>query len=179
MEREARWHVIATILIGAAFLALAAIIGRNTWTFLAGARTAQGIVVGVEPDEDGEGSFPVISFTTPDGKTHRFRGALAASLSPQPGERVDVVYHPNEPSSAKVKGLLSLWMGPLVAGGFGVAIVGVGLAVMFNVGGGSGPASAPTFERSPRPEGSRPCPRCGHSVGSGTLNCPRCFAPTS
>jgi hypothetical protein len=118
------------------FLLPAAILSRNAWRLLAAGQTAPGVVVGVEPGNDGEGSFPVVSFTTPDGQAHRFRDGLSSSFSPAVGGPVEVLYDPAAPSRARVKSFWSLWLAPLFFGGFGLAIVGAGLAVFLGVGEG-------------------------------------------
>jgi hypothetical protein len=139
MQRSDRWPVIGSFLIGAVFLLPAAILSRDSWRLLDAWETAPGIVVGMVPDEAGEGPFPSVSFATPDGQAHTFRDRLGASLSPAVGSPVEVLYDPAAPSRARVKSFLSLWLPTLVFGGFGAACVGVGLAIGLGVGEGAAP----------------------------------------
>lgn len=136
MQRSALPQFIGSCLIGVVFLLPAAIMSRNTWRLLAAGQTAPGVVVALEPDEEGEGSFPVVSFTTPNGQVHRFRDHLSSSFSPAVGRPVEVLYEPAAPARARVKSFWSLWLGSLVFGGFGITIVLVGLAVLLGVGDG-------------------------------------------
>jgi hypothetical protein len=113
------WQPISLIAIGAVILVPAALLSRTTLRHLSSGTTAPGTVVALEDDRDG-GVFPVVGFRTPDGRAHRFRDSLSARFSPPVGGTVQVLYAPEAPERARVKSFLSLWLGPLVVGAFGV-----------------------------------------------------------
>ena len=96
---------------------------------------AQGVVIDLEENYDGDGSTykPVVQFKTRDGKSVEF----ASSYSSYPpaydiGENVTVVYPPENPSEAIIKGdgqilhIIFMLLGGIVASvGFFLILVGI------------------------------------------------------
>ncbi len=167
-------YLIATSLIGGGLLLLAAISFQKTWSFVSVARIASGVVVGHELDSESEAYFPVVSFEVPEGGTRRIRGNVSSSKGAPTGQSAQVLYDPRNPSRARIKGFFQIWGGTLVASVLGLLIGGGGLLGYFGTPSDRRPPPEPVLARS---ETTAPCPRCGHPVGRGTLNCPKCFAP--
>ena len=70
---------------------------------------------------------PVVRFKTQTGHTVEFIANLA--LRPAPfsiGERVEVVYHPENPGQAQINSFLYLWFNTLILAGFGIFTVAMG-----------------------------------------------------
>ncbi|MFH2063139.1 MAG: DUF3592 domain-containing protein [bacterium] len=71
---------------------------------------------------------PVISFLTEDGQTVEYRSDFGTSPPVhEVGEKVDVIYDPQDPSRAEIDSFVSLWLGPILVAGGGVLITAVGL----------------------------------------------------
>ncbi|MFA5853980.1 MAG: DUF3592 domain-containing protein [Patescibacteria group bacterium] len=56
---------------------------------------------------------PVVTFTTPDGRTHKFTSALSTGAIPKIGQRVEVLYNPKSPGSAEINSFSALWLGSI------------------------------------------------------------------
>lgn len=88
------------------------------------ATTAEGTVVGYEQMESMRGRSQVgvqpaysnvVEFRSADGQRHLFVtewGSAAAVYDK--GERVTVLYRPEDPENAKIRGFVSLYVGPLL-----------------------------------------------------------------
>lgn len=120
------WPLLGTFAIGAAFLVPAVLLAARNAAFLRIARPARGVVIAHEPDREGETYFPVVSFRTAAGGTHTFRGSIASSANAPTGIPVDVLYDPDDPSQARVKGFFSLWAGALALGTVALLVLGTG-----------------------------------------------------
>lgn len=81
---------------------------QSTQEFLATAVDATGQVTQVRSKTDSDGDiryYPEISFQTSTGQSHRFVGSSGTSFSKyRKGDSVDVLYAPEEPSNAAIKG---------------------------------------------------------------------------
>ncbi|NOY69315.1 MAG: DUF3592 domain-containing protein [Deltaproteobacteria bacterium] len=70
---------------------------------------------------------PVIGFTTKAGKTITFNGSMnnksLLTKSYKPGENVEVVYDPHDPSNAKVNAFAEFWFAPLLLLFIGAAFI--------------------------------------------------------
>lgn len=108
---------------------------NKTRHFLARAQQAPGTVVELREVRDSEGSStwkPVVRFETASGRGVSF----ADSVSSKPaaydvGEAVTVLYLPEEPEEAHIKGFSSLWLGTAILGGLGLAFSGVGGGIIY------------------------------------------------
>ncbi|WP_443051450.1 DUF3592 domain-containing protein [Streptomyces sp. NBC_00234] len=111
-------------------------------SFLANAERAPGTVVSLEWRNDDNGvsrkkrgndkpaAYPVVEFTSADGTPRTFRSSTGSNPpSYEEGERVEVLYRANSPEDARIKGFASLWLLPLIFGGIGLVIAGVGTGV--------------------------------------------------
>jgi hypothetical protein len=116
--------VVVTFGLGAGLLFVTWRLVRDTEGFLAASRSVVGRI------DDTSGSFPLYSFETPDGSTHRFRGNFASAFSPRAGTPVEVVYDPADPSHASLKGFFTLWLPCLFCGGMSLLSIGAGVLAL-------------------------------------------------
>ena len=89
---------------------------RSTAAFVGSAARAEGVVVAHEPDaSDGDGLvYCVAEFADRDGTAHRVRTSWKSSPPGYDiGEKVEILYDPEDPSDARFVGL-ALWTGPLI-----------------------------------------------------------------
>lgn len=121
-------------LIGLALLCGAFLLYRNTTAFLQHARVAPGIVESFEEQESTDNEshkimyYPVISFSTPDGQPHSFRSDVGTSSRGTTGEKVEVLYDPAKPESARIKGFFHLWGAASICGGLGILFFLAGIS---------------------------------------------------
>ncbi len=87
-----------------------------TRSFLATSKTTQGTVTAIEKSADSNGSesyYVVFEFSDESGATQRVISRWASNPpSHAAGSSVEVLYAPDEPSNARIRGFLSLWFGP-------------------------------------------------------------------
>ncbi|KJY41556.1 hypothetical protein VR41_12085 [Streptomyces sp. NRRL B-1568] len=125
--------------VGALCLVAGLIFTGISVSFLTDAKRAPGTVVALDWREDPDGgsrtghaddapaAYPVIEFTSADGTPRRFRDSAGSNPpSYKVGEQVEVLYRPNSPEDARIKGFLSLWLLPLIFGGIGLVFTGIG-----------------------------------------------------
>ncbi|MGH3116925.1 MAG: DUF3592 domain-containing protein [Gaiellales bacterium] len=117
-----RWAPGLFLVLGVVFLVVAAVTLVLTLRFVAGAERATGTVIDLSRETDSEGEvvfYPVVSFTTAEGRTLEFRSSSGSSFPPQPGDRVEVLYDPDDPKDARLSGFFDLWGLPIVFGFIG------------------------------------------------------------
>ncbi|MEN9206915.1 MAG: DUF3592 domain-containing protein [Gloeomargarita sp. GMQP_bins_120] len=147
-------------LIGLAMLGFAGWDAHRTWQFVQVAAKTTGEVVDLErqrlADEDYDDHYayrryrysgrighrrsvsyyPVVVYTLPDGRRLE---VVARTGSTPPryriGQRVEVLYDPQNPSRARINDFFELWLLPLFFGGFGL---------FFTIGGLVAPVSSNT-----------------------------------
>jgi hypothetical protein len=138
-----RWVVFGVIAFGAVFLVIGLILAGMSVSLLANAERARGTVVALEwRDDDNNGvsrkarvndkpaAYPVVEFTSADGTPRTFRSSTGSNPpSYEKGERVEVLYRADSPEDAQINGFASLWLLPLVFGGIGLVIAGIGTGV--------------------------------------------------
>ncbi|MGW2559280.1 DUF3592 domain-containing protein [Streptomyces sp. NPDC001514] len=133
---------LGAIAFGALFFVIGLILSGVSVSFLVDAERAQGTVVALEWRNDHNGvsrkkrendkpvAYPVVEFTSADGRRRTFRSSTGSNPpSYEEGERVEVLYRADSPEDARIKGFASLWLLPLVFGGSGLLIAGIGTAV--------------------------------------------------
>lgn len=109
---------------------------QATRDFLAEAERTSGVVVSLERKEsrDSEGNrrvnyFPVVRFEVPSGASHQFQSNSGSNPPAyREGDRVDVLYHPDRITDARIDGFMSLW---------GMAVVLFGVGLVFSGGTGA------------------------------------------
>jgi hypothetical protein len=101
----------ALLLVGAFFL------WNNTRQFVAKAVTSQGTVVDLieQRDSDGTTYSPVVRFSTPGGREITYTESFSGNPAPYDvGDTVEVLYSSDQPGKGRIKGFMSLWMGPVI-----------------------------------------------------------------
>ncbi len=116
--------ILPARIVGGFLLCLAAVpcaIGlwlySRSSAFLETAVSAQGTVVEVQPSSgSGDTTYhSVFEFQDRDGTTHRTTSAWSSNPPAHTvGEQVEVLYPPNRPSEAKIKGFMSSWFLPVL-----------------------------------------------------------------
>ncbi len=138
-----RWITFGTIAFGTLFLVIGLILAGVSVSFLTGADRARGTVVSLEWRTDhstgtsrgsrtnnGPMAYPVVEFTPAHGMRRTFRDSTGSKPPAyETGERVEVLYHAHSPEDARINGFASLWLMPLVFGGIGLVIAGIGTGV--------------------------------------------------
>ena len=130
-----RWFVIGFLGVGTLMLLGSISFWNKTRHFLARAQQAAGTVVELREVRDSEGSStwkPLVAFTAKNGRKITF----ADSVSSKPaaydvGESVTVLYLPDHPEEAHIKGFSSLWLGTTILGGLGLAFSSIGGGILF------------------------------------------------
>jgi hypothetical protein len=101
----------ALLLVGTFFL------WNSTRQFVAKAITSQGMVVDLVEDRDSDGVTyaPVVRFTTPGGREITYTESFSGNPAPYDvGDPVEVLYSADNPGKSRVKGFMSLWLGPVI-----------------------------------------------------------------
>ncbi|MFF2847118.1 DUF3592 domain-containing protein [Streptomyces sp. NPDC058001] len=141
--RGARWWItFGVTTFGALFLVVGLILAGVSISFLADAERAPGTVVALEWRSDHSGvsrknrasdkpaAYPVVEFTSTDGTPRTFRSSTGSNPPAyEEGERVEVLYRADSPEDARINGFASLWLLPLIFGGIGLVIAGIGTAI--------------------------------------------------
>ena len=148
-----RWVTFGAIAFGALFLVVGLILAGVSVSFLADAERARGTVVALEWRNDHSGvsrkkpvndkpvAYPVVEFTSADGTRRTFRGSTGSNPpSYERGEQVEVLYRADSPEDARINGFASLWLLPLVFGGIGLVVAGIGTVVAIVTRRRSGPS---------------------------------------
>jgi len=117
-----------SLAVGVVALIVGAVLLVRTVQFVAEAEHATGTVVDMSRERDSEGdvSFhPVVRFRTAQGDTIVFVSSYGSSSpSESPGDRVEVLYDPDDPSDAKLSGLFQVWLFPAVVLLIGASSIG-------------------------------------------------------
>jgi Protein of unknown function (DUF3592) len=110
------------LVIGAATLVDAA-------RFVRGAERTTGTVIDLDSrtSDGGLVHHPIVRFTAADGRTVEFTSSSGSSSPPDVGDRVEVLYDPDDPQDAQLSGFFSLWLWPIALGGVGIAFAAAGL----------------------------------------------------
>ncbi|MFE0251879.1 DUF3592 domain-containing protein [Streptomyces sp. NPDC059010] len=137
-----RWVAFGLIAFGSVFLVIGLVLAGLSVSFLTDAKRAPGTVVELEWQKDDSGTsrkgrgndepvaYPVVEFASADGTKRTFRSSTGSNPpSYEEGERVEVLYRADSPEDARINGFASLWLLPLIFGGIGLVITGVGTAI--------------------------------------------------
>jgi hypothetical protein len=127
-DRRGLWEWRVSLAVGVVALIVGAVLLVRTVQFVAEAEHATGTVVDMSRERDSEGdvSFhPVVRFRTAQGDTIVFVSSYGSSSpSESPGDRVEVLYDPDDPSDAKLSGLFQVWLFPAVVLLIGASSIG-------------------------------------------------------
>ncbi len=129
------WVKIALAGMGTTFVAIGIAVGISNVRFVSHAKHADGVVIDLVWSSSGKGgssAAPVVRFEL-DGKGFTFRGGVSSRPpSYSVGEKVPVLYDPEDPSKAKIDGFWDLYFLPFVfalLGGLDLAAVGIWVMV--------------------------------------------------
>ena len=118
--------------LGVLLLVAGAVFAVLTARFVASADRAEGTVVDrARSVDDEDGSvvyFPIVRFTTAEARTVEFKSS--ASTSDEIGDRVDVLYDPDDPTDARLAGFFNIWGFSLIFGLIGTVFVGVSAIIV-------------------------------------------------
>lgn len=125
----------ALIPIGLLLLLAAAWSVWSTKTWLARALEVEGVVIEMvrmrDSDDKGYLFSPIVRFETADGSTHEFQSGLRTNPPAyRTGEVVSVVYDPAVPGAATIRGVLSLWLTPIILCFIGTIFFAIGAAMI-------------------------------------------------
>lgn len=124
------WVGLLFLVLGLGLSAGAFVAFARTRTFLATAYTTTGRVCALEPYQDADGDTlyrPVLRFRTHAGEETEFRSTVGTSVPRfEVGQRLDVLYNPEEPSDARIQNFMQLWLPTLILGTLGGIFVLVG-----------------------------------------------------
>ena len=107
----------------------------STKSFVAEAKSTRGTVVATEQSRGSDGGtacYVVFEFDDDSATTQRVVSRWASNPpSHAVGSTVEVLYAPNNPSDAHIRGFLSLWFGPTVCGVLTVPPIVLGLVFLW------------------------------------------------
>ena len=120
-RRGRGWVPLVCLALGVGLLLASAATFVHTKRFVAGAERATGTVIDLSVDFSSDGTvyYPVVRFTTAEGRTVEFRSSSGSSSQPDVGDRVDVLYDPDDPQDAQLSGFFDLWLWTIALGGLG------------------------------------------------------------
>jgi hypothetical protein len=110
----------------------------TVWTtkaWLARAVEVQGSVIEMvrvrDSDDKGYLFTPLVRFQTAEGRTVEFQSSLRTNPPAyHTGQTVSVLYDPEEPHSAAIRGVLSLWLMPMILSFIGSIFLAIGTAMV-------------------------------------------------
>lgn len=135
-----QWITFGAIAFGSLFLAIGLILAGVSVSYVANGKHARGTVVSMEwrsdggsgkrRANDGPTAYPVVQFTSADGRSRTFRGSTGSNPPAYDlMERVEVLYRADSPEDARINSFFSLWLLPLIFGGIGLLIIGIGVTI--------------------------------------------------
>jgi hypothetical protein len=121
--------------IGLLLLLAAACSVWTTRAWLARAVEVPGSVIEMvrvrDSDNTGYLFTPRVRFQTANGRTIEFQSSVRTNPPAyRTGQAVQVLYDPEEPQSAAIRGVLSLWLMPIILSFIGSIFVGLGMAMV-------------------------------------------------
>ena len=106
---------------------------QNTRSFIGQAAKAEGTIVELVRSNSSDSTTyrPVVHFNNQNGEQIEFTSSAGSNPpSYSKGEKVEVLYLPNEPRNAKINGFFSLWGGSLIIGGIGGVFFLIGAGIL-------------------------------------------------
>lgn len=123
--------------IGLCLLAAALFLYLNQKAFISKAALSEGTVIGLAERSDTDLSvtsiyyYPMVEFHTRTNERIEFLSSSGTNPpSYRKGEKVEVLYLPNEPQNAFIKGFFSLWGAALIIGGVGGMFLLIGGTIL-------------------------------------------------
>jgi hypothetical protein len=120
--RRRDWVPRVCLALGVGLLLASAATFVHTKRFMAGAEHATGTVIDLSEDSTSDGTvyYPVVRFTTAEGRTVEFRSSTGSSSAPDVGDRVEVLYDSDDPQDAKLSSFFDIWLWTIALGGLGI-----------------------------------------------------------
>ena len=115
-SRKARTVGIGFIAVACLLLTLSCFLTRKTLHLKHVGLRTQGIVVMLE--RSGSAHYPVFRFKDAKGRSFEIRSSQS-SFSYSPGDKITVVYDPEQPLSAQIDDAMSMYFGPVFIALFG------------------------------------------------------------
>jgi hypothetical protein len=118
--------------VGVLLLAIGAWLVQHTRQFIAGAATADGVVIAnvwsTSTDSSSGTAHPKVRFRTANGQEIVFVSSFGSSPpSYRVNEPVTVLYDPQDPEHASIRGFWSQWLAAVIVIGLGVIFAGIGI----------------------------------------------------
>ena len=109
--------------------------GWSTQTWIDRTDEVEGTVIEMvrirDRDDGGYMYAPLVRFETIDGRTVEFQSTLRSNPPGySTGQTVSVLYDPDDPQSAAIRGVFSLWLTSIVLGFIGSVFLVVGTAMI-------------------------------------------------
>jgi hypothetical protein len=115
--------------LGTVILAAGVVLAAWSLEFYLHAGRAVGTVTGLASERKG-GQAPIVTYEV-EGKVYTYRSSYYSSAPAyRPGEKVTVLYRPEDPSSCHLQSFFEEWVAPLLLTGIGTALALVGFGVL-------------------------------------------------
>jgi tetratricopeptide (TPR) repeat protein len=121
------------ILIGLSLLSVSLFLFLRQKLFLGRARLTSGEVIGINQRASRHGPlrYPVVRFQTPFGQAVEFEATVGTSFQAyRVGQRIQVVYDPENPQKASIRSFAQQWLGCLIVGLIGTAFLCAGPVIL-------------------------------------------------
>jgi hypothetical protein len=128
-RRQAAWMAGIGALVASICMGFAV----KAWTFASSAREVEGTVIRIDRSElRGRSSFrPIVSYQI-NGKAFQLKSDIGTSHQAyRVGEKVTVLYKPENPARGRIKSFSELWALPLIFGVIGTVFAGAGVWQLF------------------------------------------------
>ncbi len=142
MDNRRGFLIFGGTFAGAIFLTLGLVLGYQTCTFLATASRAEGEVIALERRRSHPRGnrrlteyhyYPVVKYMAADGQTVQFVGQVGSKPPAfRVGQRVKVLYNPEQPRSARINSFFELWLAPMIFTGLGGIFLLMGGVALVN-----------------------------------------------
>lgn len=113
--------------IGSVLAAIGVGVGQSNWSFASTAHETDGTVIRMVASGK-RGSSPVVRYEV-DGKSFELQSSVSSSPPVYSvGDKVKVLYHPDEPHKGTIHSFLDQWFVPTLLAGLGSLFAVIGLA---------------------------------------------------
>lgn len=128
--------ILAFGLPGLGFLIGGVFAFTSTQNFLDQSVSANGTVIdlGLRYSGNSRVYYPIIKFTDESGQEIEFRSSFGSNPPAyQVGEKVSILYIPDNPDQARISSFISLWFLTLLFLGMGTIFTGIGLIFLYSL----------------------------------------------
>jgi hypothetical protein len=129
------WGILMFIGIGLLFACVGIGLGIRSWSLESNARRADGTVLRLVSSGNRGGMSPIIQYEV-DGRTFEIQSSISSSPPGYSvGEKVKVLYLPDQPAAGSLDSFAERWLLPLIFGGLGSVFALVGVIILLTRGG--------------------------------------------